>query len=65
MTFGKDKGLGHRVHTPEQEIIALVAQGYSNKEIAKHLGISLQTVEKQLANIFAKLGPTGGVLPRK
>lgn len=40
----------------EQEILALVARGYRNQEIAEHLGISLQTVKDHLANSFAKLG---------
>ena len=40
----------------EQEIVALVAQGYKNKEIAEKMFISEQTVKNHLHNIFDKLG---------
>src|ERR1041385_7192591 len=40
----------------EREIMALVAQGYRNKEIARKLSISEQTVKNHLHNIFDKLG---------
>lgn len=39
----------------EQEILLLVAQGYTNKEIALRLGISVKTVETHKANIMTKL----------
>jgi DNA-binding NarL/FixJ family response regulator len=40
----------------EREIVALVAQGYKNKEMAEKLFISEQTVKNHLHNIFDKLG---------
>jgi len=40
----------------EQEILCLVATGVSNKEIAKELYISTNTVKVHLRNIFAKIG---------
>jgi DNA-binding CsgD family transcriptional regulator len=40
----------------EQEILALVATGLSNAEIARRLGIGRPTVERQIASASAKLG---------
>ncbi len=39
----------------EREILRLIAQGMSNKEIAKELFISDKTVKNHLRNIFSKL----------
>ncbi len=39
----------------EQEILLLVAQGYTNKEIAIRLTISVKTVESHKGNIMTKL----------
>jgi DNA-binding NarL/FixJ family response regulator len=40
----------------EQEVVKLVAEGYSNKQIAETLVISEKTVERHRANILDKLG---------
>ncbi len=40
----------------EREIVALVAQGLKNKEMAESMFISEQTVKNHLHNIFDKLG---------
>ncbi len=40
----------------EREIVALVAQGFKNKEMAEKMLISEQTVKNHLHNIFDKLG---------
>jgi DNA-binding NarL/FixJ family response regulator len=42
----------------ESEVLDLVAQGLSNKAIARRLGISDQTVKFHIAAIFGKLGVT-------
>ena len=42
----------------EQEVVGLLLQGKSNKEIARELGITIRTVESHLGSIFAKLGVT-------
>lgn len=40
----------------EREIVALVTQGFKNKELAEKLTISEQTVKNHMHNIFDKLG---------
>jgi DNA-binding NarL/FixJ family response regulator len=40
----------------EQEVVKLVAEGYTNKQIAETLFISEKTVERHRANILDKLG---------
>jgi DNA-binding NarL/FixJ family response regulator len=45
------------VLTPrEDEVIKLIAEGRSSKEIARDLTIAVKTVERHRANILAKLG---------
>jgi DNA-binding NarL/FixJ family response regulator len=45
------------VLTPrEEEVVKLIAEGHSSKEIAGTLVISYKTVERHRANILAKLG---------
>ena len=39
----------------EQEIVALIAQGLTNKEIAHRLGVSVFTVRNQVQAIIRKL----------
>lgn len=40
----------------QQEVMYLAARGYSNKEIASHLGISPRTVENYRAWVMEKMG---------
>jgi DNA-binding NarL/FixJ family response regulator len=40
----------------EKDVIKLLLQGKSNKQIALELGISNRTVEFHLGNIYTKLG---------
>lgn len=40
----------------EQEVLILIAEGKTNKEIAKHLQLSVKTIESHRSNIFEKLG---------
>src|SRR5690242_13753595 len=48
---------GHAHPTPrEVEVIRLLAEGKSNKEIAAELGITLRTVETHRAHIMMKMG---------
>ncbi len=39
----------------EQEILQLVAQGYTNKAIASALGVTQRTVENYLSKLFVRL----------
>ena len=45
----------------ESEVLRLIAVGYSNKEVANQLKISVKTVEVHKANAMRKLGLTGRV----
>jgi DNA-binding NarL/FixJ family response regulator len=40
----------------EDELVKLIAEGYSSREIARLLTISIRTVERHRENILAKLG---------
>ena len=40
----------------EEEVVKLIAEGHSSKEIAATLVISVRTVERHRANVLAKLG---------
>lgn len=40
----------------QREILALLAAGLSNKEIARELVVSENTIKTHLANLYAKLG---------
>jgi DNA-binding NarL/FixJ family response regulator len=37
-------------------VLGLIAEGYRNKAIAKHLLITTKTVERHIQSIYAKLG---------
>ena len=45
----------------ESEVLRLIASGYSNKEIASQLELSVKTVEAHKANAMRKLGLTGRI----
>lgn len=42
--------------TREHEVLRLIAEGLSNKDIAEHLGIAEKTVKTHVSSILAKLG---------
>jgi DNA-binding NarL/FixJ family response regulator len=52
---GKDQKLFESFTTREQEILSALAKGYSYKEIADNLFISIETVRTYLRNIYEKL----------
>lgn len=45
----------------EREVLHVVAEGRSNREIASHLGLSVSTVKRHLSNIYAKVDATSRV----
>jgi DNA-binding NarL/FixJ family response regulator len=40
----------------EHDVVALIASGCANRDIAEQLGIAVGTVERHVANILKKLG---------
>jgi len=53
----KDKKVSHdKLTSREVEILQLIAEGYSNKGIAKLLYISVKTVETHRTHLMDKLG---------
>jgi DNA-binding NarL/FixJ family response regulator len=45
-----------RLSQRERQILALVAEGMSGRQVARHLGISEKTVERHKTRMFSKLG---------
>ena len=52
---------GATVSQREADVLRLIASGYSNKEIAGRLALSVKTVEAHKANAMRKLGLTGRI----
>ena len=53
---------GHNLLTPrEQQVVALVAEGLGNRQIARELNLSEHTIKKYLFRIFEKLGVSSRV----
>ena len=48
---GRDAVLGAR----EREVLQLIAEGWSTKQIASHLYVSIKTIETHRANLMRKL----------
>jgi len=53
--------LGGTLSERESEVLRLIASGYSNKEIAAQLSLSVKTVEAHKANAMRKLGLSGRI----
>jgi len=56
MTAGKSESGTAELSDREKEVLVLLAWGYSNKEIAAQLGLSVKTVETYKVRIGEKLG---------
>ena len=52
---------GDRLTPREREVLALIAQGHGNREIAERLFITEKTAEHHVSNILGKLGFTSRV----
>ncbi len=50
---------GELLSDREEEVLRLIARGYSNKEVAEQLEISIKTIETQKANALRKLNISG------
>ena len=62
--FGRarqDEQSGATLSEREAEVLRLIAAGYSNKEIAGRLSLSVKTVEAHKANAMRKLGLSGRI----
>ncbi|MBO3743052.1 response regulator [Actinoplanes flavus] len=53
---GEDPTSGRTITDREEEVLKLVAEGHSSKEIADLLVISVKTVERHRSNLLQKLG---------
>jgi DNA-binding CsgD family transcriptional regulator len=53
---GVGKAKSEQITYREMHILAMAAEGYSNKEIAENLGIKYQTVKNNLYRLTKKLG---------
>ena len=45
----------------EQQVVELISQGFSNKEIAQKTGLSLNTVKVYVSHVYQRLGISGRV----
>jgi DNA-binding NarL/FixJ family response regulator len=51
--------LDRRLTQREGQIVDALLRGYTNKEIAQHLGVSDQTIKNQLTVLYRKVGMGG------
>lgn len=52
---GRFRNKANHLSSREVELLRLVAEGKSNKQVAAELGVSFKTVDKQRQNLMAKL----------
>ncbi len=52
----EEGGRGARLSSREREIVQLLAEGNTNKDVATRLGISVKTVDAHRTNIMRRLG---------
>lgn len=54
--FGEQRGSGRVRNRREREIIELVAQGLTNRDVARELGTTEYVIKNYLRTIYDKLG---------
>ena len=52
---GEEISPAHRLSAREREVVPLVAEGRTNKEVASKLGVSVKTVDAHRSNIMRRL----------
>lgn len=57
-TGGKQNTLLDSLSPQERRVLALIAEGKTNKEVGTEMNLSEKTVKNYLANVFDKLGTT-------
>lgn len=57
-TFGSWPGREHGLTDREAEIMALITQGFSNDEIARHVYLGVNTVKTHIRKAYRKIGVT-------
>ncbi len=55
-TFSTGHTPGAELTEREREVLALIARGHTNKQIAEHLSVSEKTARNHVSNILEKLG---------
>ena len=53
------RATAERLTPREREVLALLAEGCANREIAERLAVSIRTVERHLLNVYGKLPARG------
>lgn len=62
MNIMHSKNIKHELLTErEKEVLKVLSEGTSNKEIGEKLNISLATVKTHIINIYSKLGVSNRV----
>ena len=56
---GPARGYPHGLTAREVEVLRRLAGGKTNTEIAEELSVSVRTVERHVANVYAKIGARG------
>jgi len=54
-TEGDGEGASNRLTSREKEVLGMIAEGQSNKEMANHLGVGVRTIETHRERVMDKL----------